>query len=183
MEKDFLTIREVSDLVNKSYQNIYQRCDTSLKKYVSVIDGRRYLHKDVLREFNTDNKVGQVEEVSQPFEEKVQPILNEDDWPLHDKDDSELLKLVELLREEVKRKDEIIISKDEQLKKQTEEILSLSNRVVELFENSQKLQLQTSFLLSENNSKNDDDFHTLRPSEENVDKSPKKRGIFARFFK
>ena len=177
---DYLTISEVAKLTNRSYQNISQRTKTSLSKYVVVINGRKMLNKEVLSEFNlSSNEEGFKEEIK--VENKTP--LNDNSTPLHQSNEEDLNELIKELREEIKRKDEIIISKDEQLQKQTEQIIDLSNRVVELFENSQKLQLQTSYLLSENNFDRDDE-QILRPSDENIeDKPPKKKGFFARFFK
>ena len=189
---DYLTIKEVSILANTSYQNIYQRTNTSLKKYLKVIDGRKMLDKDVLLEFNiNENTADNLNEIKQPLKEEVQPLKKEVQpmsepicRPLHDKGNNELTQLVEELRAELKKKDEIIVSKDEQLKKQTEQIIDLSNRVVELFENSQKLQLQTSFLLSENNSANAEvDEESARAYEKDVEIKPKRKGLFSRFFK
>lgn len=181
---DYLTISEVAKLTNRSYQNISQRTKTSLKEYLIEINGRKMLKREVLNEFSISSD----EEV---FKDEIKvenkPILNENlndnSTHLHQSKEEELNELIRELRAEVKKKDEIIILKDEQLKKQTEQIIDLSNRVVELFENSQKLQLQTSFLLSENNSDRNDE-HIPRASDEIIeDKPPKKKGLFARFFK
>ena len=177
---DYLTISEVAKLTNRSYQNISQRTKTSLKKYVFEINGRKMLKRDVLSEFSipSDEEVFK-EEIKADLNDK----LNDNSTPLHQSKEDELNELIKELREEVKKKDKIIILKDEQLQKQTEQIIDLSNRVVELFENSQKLQIQTSFLLSENNSDRNDE-RILRPSDEIIEEKPqKKKGLFARFFK
>ena len=177
---DYLTISEVAKLTNRSYQNISQRTKTSLKKYVVEIDGRKMLKRDVLSEFNlSSNEEGFKEQIKS----ENKSILNDNSIPLHHSNEEDLNELIKELRAEIKRKDEIIISKDEQLQKQTEQIIDLSNRIVELFENSQKLQIQTSFLLSENNFDLNDE-RIQRPSDEIIeDKPPKKKGLFARFFK
>ena len=178
---DYLTISEVAKLTNRSYQNISQRTKTSLKKYVVEINGRKMLKRDVLNEFYiiSDEEVFK-EEIKADLNEK----LNDNSIPLHQSKEDELNELIKELRAEVKKKDEIIILKDEQLQKQTEQIIDLSNRVVELFENSQKLQLQTSFLLSDNNSANvEADEEGARAYEEVVEVKPKRKGWFSRFFK
>lgn len=177
---DYLTITEVANLTNRSYQNISQRAKTSLSKYLVEIDGKKMLKKEVLSEFNLSSN----EEVfKSEIKAEIKSNLNDNSIPLHQSKEDELNELIKELRAEVKKKDEIIILKDEQLQKQTEQIIDLSNRVVELFENSQKLQLQTSFLLSENNSDRNDE-HIPRASDEIIeDKPPKKKGLFARFFK
>ena len=181
---DYLTISEVAKLTNRSYQNISQRTKTSLKKYVVEINGRKMLKMDVLSEFNlSSNEEGFKEQIKAENKSGLNDKLNDNSIPLHQSKEDELNELIKELREEVKKKDEIIILKDEQLQKQTEQIIDLSNRVVELFENSQKLQIQTSFLLSENNSDRSDE-RILRPSDEIIeDKQQKKKGLLARFFK
>ena len=178
---DYLTITEVANLTNRSYQNISQRAKTSLSKYLVEIDGKKMLKKDVLSEFNlTSNE----EVFKSEIKAEIKSNLNDNTIPLHQSKEDELNELIKELRAEVKKKDEIIILKDEQLQKQTEQIIDLSNRVVELFENSQKLQLQTSFLLSDNNSANVDvDEEGARAYEEVVEVKPKRKGLFSRFFK
>lgn len=178
---DYLTIKEVATLTNRSYQNISQRTKTSLSKYLIEIDGKKMLKKEVLSEFNLNYN----EEVSKSdFKSELNENLNASSIPLHQSKEDELKELIKELREEVKKKDEIISLKDEQLQKQTEQIIDLSNRVVELFENSQKLQLQTSFLLSDNNSANvENDEEGARAYEEVVEDKPKRKGLFSRFFK
>ena len=181
---DYLTISEVAKLTNRSYQNISQRTKTSLKKYVVEINGRKMLKRDVLSEFSipSDEEVFK-EEIKAENKSVLNDKLNDNSTPLHQSEEDELNKLIKELREEVKKKDEIIILKDEQLQKQTEQIIDLSNRVVELFENSQKLQLQTSFLLSENNLDREDE-HIPQTSDEIIeDKPQKKKRFFSRFFK
>lgn len=182
---DYLTISEVSKLTNRSYQNISQRTKTSLKKYLVEIDGKKMLKKDVLSEFNlNENEEVFKEQIEVENQSKLNDKINDDLNPLHQSKEEELNELIKELRAEVKKKDDIIILKDEQLQKQTEQIIDLSNRVVELFENSQKLQLQTSFLLSDNNSANVDADEEGAPAyEEGVEVKPKLKGLFKRIFK
>lgn len=182
---DYLTISEVAKLTNRSYQNISQRTKTSLKEYLIEINGRKMLKRDVLSEFSisSDEEVFK-EEIKSENKADLNDNLNDNSIPLHQSKEDELNELIKELRAEVKKKDEIIILKDEQLQKQTEQIIDLSNRVVELFENSQKLQLQTSFLLSDNNSaKVEADEEGARAYEEVVEVKPKRKGLFSRFFK
>lgn len=182
---DYLTISEVAKLTNRSYQNISQRTKTSLKEYLVEINGRKMLKSDVLSEFSiSSNEEGFKEQIKAEIEGNLNDNLNDNSSPLHLNNEEKLNELVKELRAEIKRKDEIIISKDEQLQKQTEQIIDLSNRVVELFENSQKLQLQTSFLLSGGNSENEESNEEgARAYEEVVEVKPKRKGLFSRFFK
>ena len=173
MEKEYLTIREVSQYANLSYQAIYQRTKTSLKKYVVLVEGRTLLRQEVLSEFNCD-----------PFSDGVQPDLkstneekiNTDSIPLHNSNEEELLTIIKELRAELR-------DKDEQIKKQTEQIINLSERITSLFENSQKLQLQTSYLLSDNNDKDQANEEGAPPYEEVIEVPQKKKSWFSRFFK
>lgn len=180
MENELLTIKQVAELVNTSYQNIYQRLNSSLKDYLVIVNGRKMVKPSILSEFNISTNE---EDIKDEIKSENKSILNDNSIPLHQSNEEELNELIKELRAEIKKKDEIIISKDEQLQKQTEQIIDLSNRVVELFENSQKLQIQTSYLLSENNSDRND-LHTLRPSDEIIEeRPPKKKGFLSRFFK
>lgn len=182
---DYLTIKEVADITHKSYQNIYQRLNTTLSDYLVIKNGRKMVKKTILKEFNI---ISDEEDFKEKIKSENKAILNDNlndnSTPLHKSNDEDLNELIRELRAEVKKKDEIIILKDEQLQKQTEQIIDLSNRVVELFENSQKLQLQTSFLLSDNHSANvEADEDGARADEEVVEVKPKRKGWFSRFFK
>ena len=54
-DKDYLTIKEVSRAAGVSVQSIYQRLETTLKDYVKVIKGKKYLDKKVLPDiYNVD---------------------------------------------------------------------------------------------------------------------------------
>lgn len=173
MEKEYLTIKEVSQYADLSYQAIYQRTKTSLKKYVVLVEGRTLLRHEVLSEFNGDRFS---EGVQPDFESTNEEKLNEDSIPLHNTNEEELLTIIKELRAELR-------DKDEQIKKQTEQIINLSERVTTLFENSQKLQLQTSYLLSDNNNKIQADEEGARPYEEVIEVPQKKKSWFSRFFK
>ena len=189
---DYLTISEVAKLTNRSYQNISQRTKTSLKKYVVEIDGRKMLKRDVLSVFSIpSDEEGFKEEIKAENKSFLNDKLNDNSTPLHQSKEDELNELIKELRAEVKKKDEIIILKDEQLQKQTEQIIDLSNRVVELFENSQKLQLQTSFLLGHDTTDRGGrdipigDVEDLAPLNDEIseNKPSKIKGFFSRFFK
>ena len=189
---DYLTISEVAKLTNRSYQNISQRTKTSLKKYVVEIDGRKMLKRDVLSVFSIpSDEEGFKEEIKAENKSFLNDKLNDNSTPLHQSKEDQLNELIKELRAEVKKKDEIIILKDEQLQKQTEQIIDLSNRVVELFENSQKLQLQTSFLLGHDTTDRGGrdipigDVEDLAPLNDEIseNKPSKIKGFFSRFFK
>lgn len=185
MDKNYLTIREVSNIANVSYQAIYQRSKTSLKKYVVEIEGHKYFNKDVLREFKIDNNAEEnKKQIKSDNKDTFEDVLNDNSTPLHYDDNAEELKnIISELRAELKEKNEIIKSKDELITEQSKQLIDLTNRVTTLFENSQKLQLQTQFLLGENNSDRLDE-QVSRASDEIIEEiKPKRRGILSRFFK
>lgn len=56
LEKEYLTIRQFAEAVGKSQQAIHQQLETRLKKYVKVIDNRKYIDNTAIREvFGVDN--------------------------------------------------------------------------------------------------------------------------------
>jgi predicted DNA-binding protein YlxM (UPF0122 family) len=48
-DKQYYTVQEIAQIVGISKQAIYKRMSTSLSPYSTVIDGKKHLHKDVLR--------------------------------------------------------------------------------------------------------------------------------------
>lgn len=180
MNTEYLSIKQVSEITNTSYQNIYQRAKTTLKQYVVVIDGRKMFNKEVLREFNISDNA---EEIKEEFKDEIKSSLNNNTIPLHNDIEEELREEINELRARLQEKEEIIKSKDEQLSEQTKQLFELSQRVVKLYENSQSLQLQTQLLLSEK-SFDPMDAQQLRASDEiNEDIKPKRKGLLSRFFK
>ena len=105
MEKEYLTIREVSQYANISYQAIYQRTKTSLKKYVVLVEGRTLLRHEVLSEFNSDQNSDRVEPDFKSINEEE---LKKDSTPLHNNNEEELLTIIKELRAELRDKDEQI---------------------------------------------------------------------------
>ena len=180
MNTEYLTVKQLSERVNTSYQNIYQRAKTTLKQYVVEIDGRKMFKKDVLREFNIFDDE---EDIKEEIKEDIKPILNDDSIPLHNDNEEDLKEVINELRARLQEKEEIIKAKDEQLSEQTKQLFDLSQRVVKLYENSQSLQLQTQLLLAEKNT-DQLDLEVPRASDEIKDDiKPKRKGILSRFFK
>ena len=177
MNTEYLTVKQLSEIVNTSYQNIYQRAKTTLRPYVVEVNGRKMFKKEVLREFN-------IYENEEETKEEIKPILNDDSIPLqHNDNEEELKELIKELRARLQEKEEIIKAKDEQLSEQTKQLFDLSQRVVKLYENSQSLQLQTQLLLAENNSDRLNEQVPRANDEINEDIKPKRKGILSRFFK
>ena len=79
---DFLTISEFATASGVTSQAIYKRLQKDLKAFVKVENGKKYINKDGLKLFNKT--------------EKDNPVNNE------------LQKVIELLQEQLKAKDEQI---------------------------------------------------------------------------
>ena len=82
MNKEYLSISEFADKAGVSPQAIYKRLSTDLKEYLTVLNGRKVLNIEALQLFID--------------KEEKQPINNE------------LQQVVELLKEQLKAKDEQI---------------------------------------------------------------------------
>ena len=154
-EKEWLTISEASKMAGVSPQTIYKRLSTSLKPYVKEVDNKKYLnikgldYVGIIR-FNQPTKKKKVES-------KVE--LN-----------VEIVKTLDILRDQLKEKDKQLETKDKQLETKDTQIQELNNRL----EQSLKANLQNNFLMAqkEENHKMLEDPGTK-----------KKRSFFQRLFK
>ena len=64
-ERDYLTIKEAAKAAGVSVQSIYQRLETSLKDYVKVVKGKKYLDKKVLSDVYNINVEENVKDIKQ----------------------------------------------------------------------------------------------------------------------
>lgn len=53
-ENEFYTIKEVSELMGVSVQSVYSKIKKEFKPYLKLIDGKKYLKKEVLNDINDD---------------------------------------------------------------------------------------------------------------------------------
>ena len=108
MESEFLTVKEFAERAGVSVQSVYQRLNKSLKPYLKVVKGVKYIDSKALMEVY-GLKVEQ--DIKQGFKGSEE----------HEKDISE--QVIDLLREELKKKDEQI-SKLMQLVDQEQRLLA-----------------------------------------------------------
>lgn len=126
-----LTISQFAEIVGTSKQAVYKRLNNSLKEFLIVVDGKKYIDRAVLTE-EQKQKVEQlfnpkVEQIEQPFNPNFQPLLEKQ---IEEKD-----KQIERLFQQIEEKD-----------KQIETLQNLLNQ-------SQQLQAIDRKLLLESNQK------------------------------
>ena len=96
---EYLSVKEIAEIVECSPQSIYQRLNTTLKDYVKVVKGKKCLKISVLRDiYNIDyqeSKQGSKQDIKE-FKQDI-------------KDNNELLQsVIETLQEELKEKNKQI---------------------------------------------------------------------------
>lgn len=126
-----LTISQYAEIVGTSKQAVYKRLNNSLKKFLIVVDGKKYIDRAVLTE-------EQKQKVEQPFNPKVEQIeqpFNPNFQPLLEKQIEEKDRQIERLFQQIEEKD-----------KQIETLQNLLNQ-------SQQLQAIDRKLLLESNQK------------------------------
>jgi len=179
-----LSIQEYADIQGVSYHAIYKRLNKNLLPYVEVVKGHKMLKKEVLEDknltsdFNVKNK------------ENLTPQKNFN--PSASEENAEEIKRINRRNEDII--DELraqLKEKDSQIQKQNDQIVDLSNKIAELFENNQKLQLNYQLLLGDMSSaqeekKNEKDIIEVDAEGARVDDKiqdePKKKSWFKRFF-
>lgn len=174
--KDFYTIKEYAEIKGCSSQYVYRIAHTKLKPYIVEIEGKLCIKREALEEISnhsTNKKTNQPTEVgsgagkasSFTYEEEIRRINKRNE------------EIIDQLRAEIK-------DRDARIKEQTEQIISLSSQITELFRNNQQLQLNYQLLLSDNNDKKYEEVNVEGASaEEVVEEEPKRKGFFSRFFK
>lgn len=90
VEKDLLNIKEFAEKAGISIQAVYKQLNTRLKDYVVIVDNKKMLKKSALSEIYGKNQQ----------EEKVETDSTENS--------TELNQVVQLLKEQLKAKDEQI---------------------------------------------------------------------------
>lgn len=127
MENEYLTVNEVADILNITKQAVYQRIKTDLSKYVINIENKiKLLNKDILNEFNKNNKE-----------------LESSSW-------------IKVLEEKLNSKDELINNLKEQvnlfnkiLTEQTEERRETNYKLIKLIEQNNELNKNNQILISQ----------------------------------
>lgn len=156
MEKEYLTIRQFAEAVGKSQQAIHQQLETRLKKYVKVIDNRKYIDNTAIREvFGVDD-----------LKEKSSDSINE----------------LTSIQVALQVKDEIIKTLKQQIdglmsdKEKLNEQLAVKDRQIETL--NQLLSQQQALHL-----KQLEDKQQTEHEQEQKEEPPKKRGLFGIFRK
>lgn len=167
MEKEYLTIRQFAEAVGKSQQAIHQQLETRLKKYVKVIDNRKYIDNTAIREvFGVDD-----------LKEKSSDSINEltsIQVALQVKDEiiKTLKQQIEDLRNDKNNLNEQLKVKDAEIDKLHTEIDRLQTLLDQQQQLHKSLQDQQQLLIE---SKSNDDSAEAE--------QPKKRGFFGIFRK
>lgn len=124
MDKQYYTIKELSKIVGRTTQSIYQRLDKDLKIYLKEIDGKKVLDKEVLTVYD--------QEMNKDIEQDI---------------DNSLLKTIEVLKEQLNIKDQQIEKLQDELSEQNSHIRNQSDELVTLVKQVNELQRNNQALL------------------------------------
>ena len=132
-DKQLLSVSEFAEVVGTSKQAVYKRLNNSLKPFVVVVEGKKYIDRAVLTE-EQKQKVEQpfnpkVEQVEQPFNPNFQPILEKQ---IEEKD-----KQIERLFQQIEEKDKQIETL-QNLLNQSQQLLAIDRKLLLEKENQKK---------------------------------------------
>lgn len=127
MEKDYLTVNEVANILNISKQAVYQRIKTDLSQYIVNSDNKvKLLNKEILNEFN---------KIDKEFNKDIE---------------------ISVLKEKLNGKDELINSLQSQLNlfneilnQQTEERRETNSKLLQLIEQNNELNKNNQILIAQ----------------------------------
>lgn len=174
--KDFYTIKEYAEIKGCSSQYVYRIAHTKLKPFIIEVEGKMCIKREALEE---DSNQSTNKETNQPTEVgsgkvKASSFTYEEEMRRINKRNEEI---IDQLRADIK-------DRDARIKEQTEQIISLSSQITELFRNNQQLQLNYQLLLSDNKDANYEEVNVEGASaEEIIETDRKRKGFFSRFFK
>ena len=174
--KDYYTIKEYAEIKGCTSQYIYRIAHTKLKPYVIEVEGKLCIKKEALEEISNQstNKETNQPNTVESGTDKASSFTYEEEIRRINKRNEEI---IDELRAEIK-------DRDARIKEQTDQIVSLSSQITELFRNNQQLQLNYQLLLSDNTNKNYEEVNEEGASAEEVIQTDRKRkGFFSRFFK
>ena len=174
--KDYYTIKEYAEIKGCTSQYIYRIAHTKLKPYVIEVEGKLCIKKEALEEISNQstNKETNQPTTVESGTDKASSFTYEEEIRRINKRNEEI---IDELREQIK-------DRDARLKEQTEQIISLSSQITELFRNNQQLQLNYQLLLSDNTNKNYEEVNVEGAgAEEVIENDRKRKGFFSRFFK
>ena len=174
MEKEYLTIKEYANIKGVSPQAVYKQLSTKLSTYVEMVDGKKMLKIEVLNAEGSTKLKTEFNQVDNSVEASASTLDNDELARINKRNEE----IIDDLRAQLKEK-------DNQIKKQNEHIVELSNKIAELFENNQKLQLNYQLLLGDGKEKENEIIEVNvdgAQAREEINEKPIKKGFFKRFF-
>lgn len=152
--KEYLTVAEFAAAAGVSKQAVYQRMKGSLKPFVQVVKGQKFIHISALNDIfkNSDNK-------------DFQSALNKGETKVNLAGAAYDDTLIQALKEQLAEKDRQLKEKD----KQIEQLLKLNDQQQQLTLQSQNLLLASSLSSKEDNAKEDDKFDGELTEEEKAE--------------
>ena len=121
--KEFLTVKEFAELVGRSRQAIYKQLDNQLKEFVQVIDNKKMIKSEALKDvfdIDPDKKIEGPDLTIQANLEKT---------------------LYEILREELEAKNEQILALQAELAVERKHSREQADKIAVFADQAQKLQL------------------------------------------
>lgn len=149
---DFLSISEYARLKNVSVAAVYKRLDGTLKPYLKIIDGKKYLSSEALE---ADKGIKQVfNGIQQPFNTPVESRQEEAATREKPGENEAIIKALEALEKQLSEKDNQIARLQEEAKELRQAaaekdkfIQEQSKQLSLLLEQSQELQRNNQILL------------------------------------
>ena len=191
----YITIKEYIKIIGKSKQTVYPQLNTSLKKYVKEIEGKKHINSLVFTEFHfmekdpTENQEQTNETVSDSMEGSSQEVSEVQEQSGEIVNDSQqqssdyLINMLELLQEQIKEKDKQINYLEEQNEKLQNENIENTKHIREQAEKITMLlghsQQESQYLLSQTNISKEENIQG-KFIENNTEK---KEGLFSRVIK
>lgn len=109
-KKEYISIAEFAERAGVSKQAVYQRLNKSLKAYLKVIDGKKSIDTRALEDLYGKGGCSSLEQVFQGKSQGVEQGNEEE------KEGQLINKLIDILQEDLKSKDEQLNEKDRQIK-------------------------------------------------------------------
>lgn len=152
-QNNYISISEFAKLKNVSVSAVYKRLDRSLKPFVKIIDGKRYLSADAL-DFDGIQPVEEGLKNAQANQESPGQAETDARSQSQDKENAVVLVALEALQAELREKNKQIALLQEETKElraanaeKDKFILEQANRLSILLEQSQELQRNNQILL------------------------------------
>lgn len=202
----YITIKEYIKIIGKSKQTVYPQLNTTLKKYVKEIEGKKHINSAVFMEYHcmekdpTESKEQSSQEVSQSMEGSREEVSESQEQSSQEVNSSQpqsnnkvsnsqqqssdyLINMLELLQEQIKEKDKQINYLEEQNEKLQNENIENTKHIREQAEKITMLlghsQQESQYLLSQTTiSKEENQQGNI--IENNIEKN---EGLFSRIIK